>query len=234
MLKDDVLFIFLDESGNFDFSSAGSKFWSLTALCTVEPIIGREVLLALLYELAAAGRGQECFHATEDLQSVRDAVFNCINHFDEAFEIHSVIAEKRKTNPAVYAEQVLRSGEWVEQTNPDRLHQIVGKTLLQYIFRRRKFRHAKRIVVVLSSIFNKPRHRAIEKTLRVYLTNRTSVPFFIYFHATKADLNCQIADYCGWAISKKWEKNDFRSYELIKHHIQSEFPIFEVGTTIYY
>jgi Protein of unknown function (DUF3800) len=230
----DNLFIFLDESGNFDFSPKGSQFWSLTALCTLSPVAGRDSLIRLLYELAAAGGGQECFHATEDLQSVRDEVFSRINSLPKNFEIHSVIAEKRKANPVLYREVVRHGKGWLTKTNPDQLYQIVGRTLLRYIFRSPKYKHAKRIVVVLSAIFNAPRHKAIEKMLRSYLKGHANVPFFIYFHATKTNLNCQIADYCGWAIGIKWERKDFRSYDLIKHHIKSEFPIFQLGTTIYY
>src|SRR5688500_1461272 len=33
----------------------------------------------------------------------------------------------------------------------------------------------------------------------------------------------QVADYCCWALSRKWEKGDDRSYALIQHKIRSEF-----------
>lgn len=36
----------------------------------------------------------------------------------------------------------------------------------------------------------------------------------------------QIADYCSWAIQRKWERGDERSYVLIKDKIQSEFQFF--------
>jgi hypothetical protein len=234
-MAEDTLFIFLDESGNFDFSANGSVYWSLTALCTLQPVDGRESLTDLLYKLAAAGGGQECFHATEDLQSVRDQVFACINKLPVNFELHSVIAEKRRANPSTYQEPYRRDGVWQKRTNPDRLYGIVCRTILKYIFGRPRYKKAKRIVVVLSSIFTNPRHGAIRKLLVEHLKSYTSAKFFIYFHATKADLNCQIADYCGWAIARKWEKRDTRSYELIKHHIKSEFDIFAVGDgTTYY
>lgn len=233
-MASDALFIFLDESGNFDFSPRGSKFWSLTALCTMQPTEARETLMDLLYELAAAGGGQECFHATEDLQSVRDEVFKRINTLPANFEIHSVVAEKCKTNPSIYQEAFWRDGRRLFRTNPDGVYEIVCRTLLKYIFRRQKYRHAKRIVVVLSALFNNPRHREIRKVLNDYLKAHARVPFHIYFHATKADFNCQIADYCGWAIAIKWERQDSRSHDLIKHHIKSEFSIFESGLTRYY
>jgi len=134
----------------------------------------------------------------------------------------------------VYRVATRKKGRLVVTINPDRLYEIVGRTLLKYIFRRPIYQRAKRIVIVLSSIFNAPRHKAIEKMLRGYLKQHTSAQFFIYFHATKADLNCQIADYCGWAIAIKWERKEMRSYELIQEHVRSEFDIFELGTTKYY
>lgn len=231
-----VLFIFLDESGNFDFSERGSRYWSLTALCTLDPIEERHTLAAFLYELAAAGGGQECFHATEDRQSVRDGVFDRINKLPRNFEIHSVIAEKRKANPSIYRQQVRKQDRVTTITTGDGLYEIVGRTLLKYIFRRPKlgYKQARRIVVVLSSIFDRSRHKALQSFLSAYLKQHTSAQFFIYFHSTKADLNCQIADYCGWAIGIKWERGEKRSYELIKEHIKSEFAIFERGDTAYY
>jgi hypothetical protein len=44
----------------------------------------------------------------------------------------------------------------------------------------------------------------------------------------------QVADYATWAIQRKHEKNDARSYNLIKDKIASEFQPFRVGTTTYY
>jgi hypothetical protein len=230
-----TLFIFVDESGDFNFSPTGSHYWSITALCTLNPIIGRDTLMELLYELAAAGGGQEYFHATEDLQSVRDQVFQRINKLP-AYEIHSVSAEKCKCNPAVYCERVRKGDKWITVVNPDRLYHICGRTLLKYIFKRHAFKNAERIVVVLSEFHSsKRRHDAIEKLLRDYLKNVVKIPFFIYFHATKTDFNCQIADYYAWAISRKLERKDTRSYDLVKHRIQSDFDIFAAGdNTEYY
>ena len=35
----------------------------------------------------------------------------------------------------------------------------------------------------------------------------------------------QVADYCAWAIQRKWERGDARSYDLIKKHITYESDI---------
>ena len=44
----------------------------------------------------------------------------------------------------------------------------------------------------------------------------------------------QVADYCSWAIQRKWELGDVRSYKLISSKISSEYDLFRVGRTYYY
>jgi hypothetical protein len=233
-----TLFIFLDESGNLDFSPKGSRFWSLTALCTFEPVHGRESLLHLRYGLADEGIGLECFHAAEDKQEIRDRVFECIHLMPDKFQVHAIIAEKRKTHPSLYRRHILKKSgkklgmKLVRDESP--FYDRVCRVLLRYIFDLPRFSYAEKIVVVLSSIFNKEKHSAIEGTLKSYLKECTKKPFAIYFHQNKADLNCQIADYCGWAIAIKWERQEFRSYKLVAPRVRSEFEIFRTGTKYFY
>ena len=44
----------------------------------------------------------------------------------------------------------------------------------------------------------------------------------------------QVADYCCWALSRKWEQGDERSYALIQNKIRSEFDVFRSGRRLYY
>jgi hypothetical protein len=87
---------------------------------------------------------------------------------------------------------------------------------------------------VLSSLFDNKKHDAIRGALSVELKARTKLPFLIYFHQNKADFNCQIADYCGWAIARKWESGDARSYDLIRRKIMNEFDVFQRGISTHY
>ena len=48
------------------------------------------------------------------------------------------------------------------------------------------------------------------------------------------DICLQIADYCSWAIQRKWESGDDRSYRLIRSKISSEYDLFGRGNTYYY
>lgn len=230
----DTLFIFLDESGNLDFSSSGTKYFSLTAVCTFLPTLGRQPFYELLYEMCDAGNGQECFHATEDKQEVRDAVFERIAALADGFEIHSIIAEKRKAHPSLYRKWVFKKDKKVNVKDASKFYDFVCGTLLGYIFRSPGLSRAGKIVVVLSYLFDKPKNTALEASLRIRLRNDTKLPFCIYFHQTKADMNCQIADYCGWAVTIKWERGERRSYELITTHLKSEFDVFRRGDIYHY
>ncbi|OGM01795.1 hypothetical protein A2115_03600 [Candidatus Woesebacteria bacterium GWA1_41_8] len=229
-----TLFLFIDESGNFDFSSKGTKYFVLSCLSTFMPVKERGRLIKLRYELLANGVDQEYFHATEDAQAIRDRVFELINSLSDDIEIHSVVAQKNKANPSLYKEEYFKKGKRIERIVGAEFYQRVCQTLLQYVFRRSNFQKATRIVVVLGSIFTRDRQSLILKTLKKYLKENFAMPFEIYFHSSQADLNCQYADYFGWAIAIRWERSELRSYILIKSKVKSEYEIFKRGETLYY
>ena len=58
--------------------------------------------------------------------------------------------------------------------------------------------------------------------------------FVLDFPLAMADPCLQIADYCAWAIGRKWNngKNDF--YNHIAGHIRSEFDLWKNGTKTHY
>jgi len=229
-----ILFLFIDESGNFDFSPHGTKYFVLTCMSTFKPVEERDRLIRLKYELLVKGVNQEFFHATEDKQIIRDKVFEIITSLKDDIEAHSVIVQKNKTNPVLYKEEYEKRGRKVVRIVGTRLYQEVCRTLLQYVFRRSNFKGTDKIVVVLGAVFTKDKQSFILKTLKKYLKENFSIPFEIYFHRSQADLNCQIADYFGWAIYVKWERSEGRPYNLIQDKVKSKFEIFKRGLKTYY
>jgi len=229
-----TLYLFVDESGNFDFSPNGTKYFVLSCLCTFLPEQEREKIIGLRYSALKNGINQEFFHATEDSQNIRDKVFNIIKNFKDDFEIHSVVAQKNKANPTLYVEEYTKRGKAIRRIVGAEFYQRTCRTLLQYIFNRPNFQHADRIIVVLGAIFTKEKQSLICRTLKKYLKERCLKSFEIYFHQAKADINCQLADYCGWAIAIKWERKESRSFILIKDKVKSEFEVFKSGKSEYY
>lgn len=52
--------------------------------------------------------------------------------------------------------------------------------------------------------------------------------------AAASDPCLQAADYCAWAVQRKWEGGDDRSYQLRAPKIRSEFDVSRSGATRYY
>jgi hypothetical protein len=58
--------------------------------------------------------------------------------------------------------------------------------------------------------------------------------YCVLHHQFRSYAGLQVADYCNWAIYRKWSKGDLRSYERIKLAVRSESEIFKTGRTYGY
>jgi hypothetical protein len=74
--------------------------------------------------------------------------------------------------------------------------------------------------------------KAVKETLTEMLPDQ--MKYRVLHHASKSSFGLQVADYCNWAIFRKWERGDTRSYDLIRSRVKSEFEIFRTGTRKYY
>lgn len=231
-----TLYLFIDESGNFDFSSKGTKYFLLSSIATFRPSLNKEKILDYKYDLLKNGNNKEYFHATEDEQIVRDNLFSFIEEMGEYLDVYSVIVQKNKVNPALFREVYRKKGKTITRNTGIKLYEKTCQSLLKYIFLKHERKDVEKIIVVLGSIFPNDKRGAMLKTLKVYFKNTFQKPFEIYFHDSKSDLNCQIADYCCWAVSVKWERKETRPYDLLncRDIIKSEFDMFEKGETIHY
>jgi hypothetical protein len=217
------VYLFLDEGGNFDFSANGTKFFTLTAVTKVRPFPGDGSLANLRFDLIEAGNEIHRFHATEDSQAVRDRVFGAIGRHLNLFKIDSLIVEKRKTCPPL--------------READQFYPRMLGYLIKFVLGKPPASTASQEVLVITDTIplNKKR-QAIEKAVKQTLSRElpAGVRYRVYHHPSMSCAGLQVADYCNWAIQRKWERNDSRSYDLIKSAIRSEFDIFRSGTVTYY
>jgi hypothetical protein len=233
-LEPKTLYIFIDESGNFDFSPKGTKYFALTSVSTLQPLADREAFPALRYDLLRNGVDEEFFHATEDLQDTRNAVFGIIKKLGD-IEVDCVVAQKNKANPSLYIKYELKNGKIRTLHSEEKFYDKLTQILLQYIFNRHQDRKdIEKIVIVLGSLFTNTKRGYVLKSLKQYLKAKFGKPFQIYFHDTRCDINCQIADYCGWAIYVAAERGEERPFKEIEGKVKSCFDVFKTGTNIYY
>ena len=216
------LYVFLDEAGDFNFSLTGTRFFTFTTITKTRPFSWDAPLMSLKYDLIEVGLDIEYFHAAEDRQAVRDQVFAIISNNLTNLRIDSLIVEKRKTGFALQA---------LEKFYPS----MIGY-LLRYVLDPRNLKDFAEVIVITDSIPVSRKREAIEKAVKQTLSRMlpAGTKHRILHHASKSCVGLQIADYCNWAIFRKWERQDLRSYELIRSGLRSEFDIFKSGARLYY
>lgn len=217
-----ILYIFLDEGGNFDFSDTGTKYFTLTGLSKERPFEAFKALNDLKYDLIELETEIEYFRASEDRQAVRNQVFNIIQTYLAPIRIDSLIVEKRKTGPSLRAEE--------------RFYPEMMGYLLLYVIQGYDLSLFEKVIVFTDNIPIQRKKKAIEKAVKKLLAKKLpdDVSYEIFHHASKSNYDLQIVDYCNWAIYRKWERGDCRSYDIIKDVVVSEFDLFRSGSRYYY
>jgi len=217
------LYVFIDVSGNYDFSPRGTKYVVLTSLMCTDVGPGTLELYALKHSVIDQGIDVEYFHATEDRQVVRDQVFDIISSLDH-LRIDSVIVEKRKTGPSL---------------RPlNRFYPMMIENLLKYPFDPRGIdvsRFDKVFIFMDRESARANEREALKKAVKLSLSRHLGhVPYVLCMHHSGTHSYLQMVDYCCWAIYVKWEKSEFRPYKKIARLVESEFPIFEHGLAAWY
>lgn len=218
-----TLFIFLDESGNFDFSPSGTKYYTFTALSVVRPFGAVHELIDLKHDFWESNLNLEYFHASEDRQVVRNSVIEIINTKLRNARIDCHIVEKRKTNPILQHDHGL-------------FYIKIFEIMLRFVLKQHG-NHFSKVQVIADQVrLNKPK-KDIEKASKLAMAHwskTNGVPYEILFHSSKSEMNLQITDYINWAVFRKWERGDLRTYNLISDFVRSEFETFGSGGTNYY
>jgi len=215
------VFVFADECGNFDFSNnqGASKYFILTTIALPDCSVG-QALLSLRRELAWEGIGlNNEFHATTDIQAVRDRVFATIARFP--FRIDATILEKAKATPSI-------------RNTDERFYQMAWYLHLKYVAPQ-IVRKSDELLVIGASLGTKKRRAAFHAAIDDVVTQVSpTISFRVASWDGVSDPCLQVADYCAWAIQRKWERGDPRSHVLITSKIATEFAPFAVGNMKYY
>lgn len=221
-MQKQCLYIFLDEAGNFDFSPSGTKYFVITSLTKRRPFEAYKELTELKYDLIEFGINLEYFHATEDKQPTRNRVFDIIASHLKEVRLDSLIVEKRKTGPALREEV--------------RFYPEMLGYLLKYVLNGENLTNLQETIIITDRIPIQRKRDAIEKAVKKTLIASLpqNIPYRILHHESKSNLDLQITDYCNWAIYRKWDRQDLRSYQKIASAVRSEFDIFGGGIKHYY
>jgi hypothetical protein len=215
-------YIYADEAGCFTFNRNPnvSKYFIIATIITNDwktPTLG---LQELRHNLIAEGlRVDNYFHATTDCQAVRDRVYEEISKYN--FSIQATICEKSKAQPQVTESKArFYKTPWFFHCKLGLATQMSSPSLVH---------------MTAASIGTKKEKLTFTKALNdVQSQSFKTTPCNLDFRPCSSDPCLQIADYCAWAIQRKWEKGDTRSYNLIKTRITREYDLWSHGINHYY
>ena len=217
------LYVFVDISGDYTFSSKGTTYLICASIMCTDILLGVNQLCLCKHRQIDNGLDITHFHATEDKQATRNEVFDIIEQLTH-LRVDSVIVEKRKTYEGLQESKYL--------------YPFLIEKLLQYPFDYRGVnveQYDKVFVFVDRESCSRREKGFIKQAVKRYLHNRLqNIPFRLCMHPSSTHNHLQLVDYCSWAIFRKWERADLRSYNKVRSLIKSEFPIFRYGTTIWY
>jgi hypothetical protein len=219
-----AIYLFLDEGGDLNFAPNGTRFFTMTCLSSYRPFVLDNDLVELRYNFIEESLDLEYFHASEDRQPTRDKVFATICSHISSFRVDSIIAEKRKTAPSLRTEI--------------RFYPRILGWLIAYVIQgvTKKNPPISDFIIITDQLPIKRKREAVEKAIKNILADKLpiGIHYKLLHHDSKSCCGLQIADYINWAIFRKWERKDSRSYKLIKAAIKSEFDLFRRGVKYWY
>lgn len=220
-------YLFADESGNFDFSrkNGATRYFAVgTFLVEGEPMrlrLERE-LSQTRYALIEKGFALEgAFHATTDKQAVRDDVFEAVNR--TTFRADVTMLEKSKAQPQLTA-------------SDERFYQYAWYYHFKPLIWRHVVERGDRLIVVAASLGTKKKRQLFRDAVNDVIAQ--CCPYGISRQVValsdESDYGLQAADYVLWAVMRKYEGGDSRSYDLVSSSVASEYDLFQGGTKHYY
>ena len=210
-------YIFLDEAGNLDFSANGTRYFVLTSISMRRPFPVYEALNDYKHDCLEYGLDMEYFHCVADNNHVRKGVFDLIaTHLGgmRHMSIDSLVVEKRKTGPALREDM--------------RFYPEMLGHLLKFVLPKELDAGAEEVIVITDKLPVNRKRQAVEKGTRLALAEMLpqGMRYRILHHASRSHYGLQVADYCCWAVFRKWNRNKTHYYDLIKQAVRSEFDIF--------
>ncbi len=211
-----VRYLFLDESGNLDFTPKGSRYFTLTSVALEDCQVGSD-LIDLRRTLARQSIDLfDQFHATEDRQAIRDRVFDSICRHQLRIDV--TLLEKSKADAHL-------------RMDPDRFYRLGVYFHLRHVIPE-VLASGDELLVVCAALGTKKQMQAHLGHLRYVIREVAPADSVVgaALWRSAAEPCLQVADYCCWAVHRKWERRDTRSYDLIAGSIATEFELFGAGT----
>jgi hypothetical protein len=199
------VFVFIDESGNFDFSERGTRHFVMAALITSAPRSSGATLQQLRYQLLIDGVDLAHFHATQDKQLIRNRVFA------ELAELSSV------TCIALWVEKRTLPKNARSKVS---LYGLMARDLAKRLRLELKPKGFTQVVLIFDKVLLGSELNAFNAQIKPVL-GALDMDYRIYFHGVNFDYNGQIADYLAWANYVALEKGELRPIQTLPQNLRA-------------
>jgi len=208
-----MAYIFLDESGDLGFKKTSSKWFLFTIAMVSDPRSLERIVKKVWRPLKKKHKRLGELHAYHANDITRRRMLKGLSEVPD-LRVLCIILNKEK----VYVEL---------QNQKNYLYNYTANILLDRL-------HTKEILSAKDHIELYTDRKDTKKYLREnftqYLTNsmqrRRDGTFGVTLHTSHENRSLQAVDFISWAIFRKYEKNDFEFYEIIKNKIVDERLLF--------
>lgn len=205
-----AVYLFGDEAGNFDFSGGpGASRYFILATVTMASWQPGDRLQALRRRLAWRGvQLGAVLHASEDPQAVRDEVFRVLSSCE--LRVDATIIDKRQVPAGLRDPHDLYRRVWHEHFA--RIADDIAEP-------------GDRLLAIASDLGTRKRRGAFHVAVDDAVRASAQCTHRVAFWPNMSEPCLVVADYCTWAIQRKWERADDRSQVLLNQKIGSEMEL---------
>jgi len=203
-------YLYIDEAGNLDFGEQGTRFFSLTGVVMHRPFRHLSGLLDARYDALEAGLDLEYFHASEDRQAVRDQVLERLQPYLPELAVYAIVVDKRELTTDMRRAEVLYPVAFARLMDTAMTAEEIRAT-------------AERVIVVTDTLPVRHERSLVTKTVKLALHERArgAFEYRILHHASRSDMNLQVADYLSWCVYRRVAREDERSFARIAACVRS-------------
>jgi hypothetical protein len=212
MLSGQDLYLFIDESGNFDFSEKGTNHLVMSVFFTSKPEVSSYRLARLKYLMLAQGINIANFHASFDLQAIRNSVFK-------------ELANLR--NVGAHSFWLSKSDQRLDSHEASLIYGLLGEAISAQLIGSIMVANISTVILVFDKALHAKDERAVRAKLKPLLV-KTKIPFHIYFHNVSKDFNGQVADYVAWAQYVALERQEFRPLQALPTNLVGSSNLLDV------
>ena len=208
-----MAYIFLDESGDLGFKTSSSRWFIFTIVIVNNPRVLERVVKKIWRPLKKKHKKLGELHAYHADDVTRGRMIKAASAIPN-LKVLCVVLNKQK----VYIDL---------QNQKNYLYNYTANILLDRLHARGELAAGEPIDLFVDRKDTKKRFREnFTRYLTEAMEGRTKARFSVVLHASHENKSLQAVDFVSWAIFRKYERGDYKFYEMIKDKIIEEKLLF--------